>query len=92
MCASVCPTGAISFGKYEQIVPLRRTKPVNAHVFGNQHVETKVYLMLPTDETEVTVDGCGVFEGKVLVEHGQTATQESWIDTQVEESDRSNEF
>ena len=26
MCASVCPTGAISFGKYEQIVPLRRTK------------------------------------------------------------------
>jgi len=43
MCASVCPTGAISFGKYEQIVPLRRTKPVNVHVFGNQRVETKVY-------------------------------------------------
>ena len=63
MCASVCPTGAISFGKYEQIVPLRRTKPVNVHVFGNQHVETKVYLMLPTDADEVDVDGCGVFEG-----------------------------
>jgi Fe-S-cluster-containing hydrogenase component 2 len=41
MCASVCPTGAISFGKYEQIVPLRRTKPVNVHVFGNQKVERK---------------------------------------------------
>ena len=53
MCASVCPTGAISFGKYEQIVPLRRTKPVNVHVFGNQKVETKVYLMLPTDADEV---------------------------------------
>ena len=63
MCASVCPTGAISFGKYEQIVPLRRTKPVNVHVFGNQKVETKVYLMLPTDAEEVKVDGCGVFEG-----------------------------
>ncbi len=63
MCASVCPTGAISFGKYEQIVPLRRTKPVNVHVFGNQSVETKVYLMLPTDADEVKVDGCGVFEG-----------------------------
>ena len=36
MCASVCPTGALAFGTYEQIVPLRRTKPVNVHVFGNQ--------------------------------------------------------
>lgn len=87
MCASVCPTGAISFGTYEQIVPLRRTKPVNAHVFGNQKVETKVYLMLPTDADEVSVDGCGVFEGHVHAEAG-----ESWIDTQVEESDRRNEF
>jgi len=62
---------------------------VNAHVFGNQRVETKVYLMLPTDEKEVVVDGCGVFEGHVgLAEPGN----ESWIDTQVEETDSSNEF
>ena len=79
MCASVCPTGAISFGKYEQIVPLRRTKPVNVHVFGDQKVETKVYLMLPTDADEVKVDP-------------QTSTTESWIDTQVEQSDKANEF
>jgi len=93
MCASVCPTGAISFGKYEQIVPLRRTKPVNAHVFGNQHVETKVYLMLPTDETEVKVDGYGVFEGHIgLTEQQHEQTKESWIDTQEEQSDKSNEF
>ena len=89
MCASVCPTGAISFGKYEQIVPLRRTKPVNVHVFGNQQVETKVYLMLPTDADEVKVDGCGVFEGMLTP---ATETTESWIDTQVEHSDKSNEF
>jgi len=37
------------------------------------------------------VDGCGVFEGHVIPEgNGQPA--ESWIDTQVEESDKSNEF
>ena len=83
---SVIPTGAISFGKYEQIVPLRRTKPVNVHVFGNQSVETKVYLMLPADADEVKVDGCGVFEGML------TRPDESWIDTQVEHSDKSNEF
>jgi Fe-S-cluster-containing dehydrogenase component len=93
MCASVCPTGALSFGKYEQIVPLRRTKPVNVHVFGNQHVETKVFLMLPTDADEVRVDGCGVFEGRLgLTPQQQARTGESWIDTQVEESDKSNEF
>ena len=89
MCASVCPTGAIAFGTYEQIVPLRRTKPVNVHVFGNQHVETKAYLMLPTDAEAVEVDGCGVFEGRLgISEPGN----ESWLDTQVETTDRSNEF
>jgi len=89
MCASVCPTSAIAFGKYEDIVPLRRTKPVNAHVFGNQKVETKVYLMLPADTDEVVVDGCGVFEGHVQTEPQIT---KSWIDLQVEESDKNNEF
>jgi Fe-S-cluster-containing dehydrogenase component len=93
MCASVCPTGAISFGRYEQIVPLRRTKPVNVHIFGNQRVETKVYLMLPTESDSVEVDGCGVFEGKLAAAtRGDEATAESWIDTQVEHSDKSNEF
>jgi len=90
MCASVCPTGAITFGKYEDVVPLRRTKPVNAHVFGNQKVETKVYLMLPTDAEEVEVNGCGVFEGRVIAE--QQPAAESWIDLQVEQTDKSNEF
>jgi len=49
-------------------------------VFGNQKVETKVYLMLPADAEEVKVDG------------SYTSEPESWIDTQVEHSDKSNEF
>ena len=63
---------------------------MNAHVFGNQRVETKVYLMLPADTDEVEVNGCGVFEGRVTTE--QTQSRESWIDLQVEQSDKSNEF
>ena len=90
MCASVCPTGAITFGTYEEVVPTRQTKPVNAHVFGNQKVETRVYLMLPSDTDEINVDGCGVFEGRVAPAEG--GTEETWIDTQVEMSDKSNEF
>ncbi len=89
MCASVCPTGAITFGKYEDVVPIRRTKPVNKHVFGNQEVETKVYLMLPTHAEAVIVDGPVVLEQRV--ESGE-AESESWIDTQVEEADKRNEF
>jgi hypothetical protein len=46
--------------------------------------------MLPTDEDEVVVDGCGVFEGRLGLAERQSG--ESWIDTQVEESDKSNEF
>ena len=90
MCASVCPTGAITFGRYEEVVPKRKTKPVNVHVFGNQKVETKVYLMLPTDAEQIEVEGCGVFEGRL--EEAGPGNFESWIDTQVEETDKSNEF
>jgi Fe-S-cluster-containing dehydrogenase component len=92
MCASVCPTGAITFGKYQDVVPLRRTKPVNVHVFGNQKVETKVFLMLPTDAEMVKVDGESVFEPRQMTDTSMPDQPESWIDTQVEESDKSNEF
>ena len=44
--------------------------------------------MLPTDESEVKIDGCGVFEGRLTAAN----EGESWIDTQVEESNKSNEF
>ena len=42
--------------------------------------------MLPTDVDEVKIDGCGVFEGKLA------RADESWIDTQVEQSDKANDF
>ena len=49
--------------------------------------------MLPTDADEVRVDGCGVFEGRLTpADHVPHPAGESWIDTQVEESDKSNEF
>ena len=70
MCASVCPTGALTFGTYEDDRAAAPYKPVNVHVFGNQQVETKVYLMLPTDADEVKVDGCGVFEGQLELAAG----------------------
>ena len=46
----------------------------------------------PTEADEVKVDGCGVFEGMLTRAEDEARTGESWIDTQVEESDKSNEF
>ena len=99
-CALVCPADAIKVSE-EGIVMTASTPRcldcrncVNAcpfgHVFGNQKVETKVYVMLPTDADAVKVDGCGVFEGRVRAD--EAPREESWIDLQVEESDKSNEF
>jgi hypothetical protein len=48
--------------------------------------------MLPADADEVKVEGCGVFEGILTRAETDAATTESWIDTQVEHSDKSNEF
>ena len=88
MCASVCPTGAISFGKYEQIVPLR---PQGSSAVSAPAGRRK--LLYAADRADPVNLGCGVFEGQLsLAGEQQPATVESWIDTQVEGSDKSNEF
>ena len=46
-------------------------------------------VLVPSETEEINVDGCGVFEGRVRAD---VAGEESWIDTQVEMSDKSNEF
>jgi hypothetical protein len=45
--------------------------------------------MLPTHADAVRVDGAVVLEQRV---EAGAAESESWIDTQVEESDKRNEF
>ncbi|MBI2864187.1 MAG: 4Fe-4S binding protein [Chloroflexi bacterium] len=47
MCATVCPSGAIAFGTYEEIAAQNRGVPVNRFRFGNQMVQTGVYVMAP---------------------------------------------
>jgi hypothetical protein len=46
-------------------------------------------MMLPTHADAVRVDGAVVLEERVAAGDPES---ESWIDTQVEESDKSNEF
>ncbi len=56
MCATVCPSGAIFFGTYEELVARQRGKPVNVHRFGNQTVRTRVYVVAPPEQEVLPVE------------------------------------
>src|SRR5262245_53494516 len=56
MCATVCPSQALTFTTPEQIARDRRERPTNVFHFGGQRVTTKVFLMVPPDAEEVTLD------------------------------------
>jgi Fe-S-cluster-containing dehydrogenase component len=48
MCASVCPSQALSYGTEEEIRRIRPgSRPVNRFEFGRQTITTKVQMMVP---------------------------------------------
>jgi Fe-S-cluster-containing dehydrogenase component len=53
MCASVCPSGALLFGKRQDVERLRpRSQPVNQFQFGRQSITTRVHVMVPRSSSE----------------------------------------
>jgi len=56
MCATVCPSQALAFVPIEQITRERKLKPTNVFQFGNQTVTTKVFMMVPEDTDEISID------------------------------------
>jgi Fe-S-cluster-containing dehydrogenase component len=56
MCATVCPSQALAFTTLEEIARTRRGRPINRWVFGDEVVETKVYVMVPDRVQEVRLD------------------------------------
>jgi Fe-S-cluster-containing dehydrogenase component len=55
MCATVCPSGALTFAPAEEIAK-RREVATNVFQFGRQTVTTKVYMMVPAGTERVAVD------------------------------------
>ena len=48
MCASVCPSGALHYGKREEVIRARpRSMPIRDFQFGHQTIRTKVNVMVP---------------------------------------------
>jgi Fe-S-cluster-containing dehydrogenase component len=55
MCATVCPSQALSYVRPEEIVG-RREKPTNVFQFGKQTIVTRVHMMVPADTDSVSLD------------------------------------
>ena len=55
MCATVCPSGALTFATAEEIQRTRRGIAINSWKFGNEEVRTKVFLIVPREVEQVNV-------------------------------------
>ncbi len=56
MCATVCPSGALSFATAEEIQRSRRGIAINTWKFGNEEVKTKVFVIVPHQVERVHVE------------------------------------
>jgi Fe-S-cluster-containing dehydrogenase component len=56
MCATVCPSQALSYGPPEAIARQRSSVPVRDFRFGNEHVRTKVFIMMPEEHPVLDVN------------------------------------
>src|SRR3954471_16933816 len=64
MCATVCPSGALTFTTREEIERTRQGVPINEWRFGGEVVRTKVHVMVPREMPRMEVgllqiDGTG---------------------------------
>lgn len=55
MCATVCPSQALSYVRPEEIANRRET-PTNIFYFGSQKITTKVYMMAPAEREAIALD------------------------------------
>jgi Fe-S-cluster-containing dehydrogenase component len=55
MCATVCPSQALSYLRPEDIAARRET-PSNVFYFGNQKITTQVFMMTPSEINLVSLD------------------------------------
>ena len=56
MCATVCPSQAITFAPIEEVALTRKGTPVNTWQFGEEPVRTMVYVMAPPETREMHID------------------------------------
>ncbi len=65
MCATVCPSGALTFTTREQIEQTRQGRAIREWKFGNEVVRTKVNVLVPrnVERIDVSVEQLGAAAG-----------------------------
>lgn len=66
MCATVCPSDALYFGKREHIERTRREKPTKDFQFGRQKVRTKVNMMVAPERDALIIDVANFMDGRLF--------------------------
>jgi Fe-S-cluster-containing dehydrogenase component len=56
LCATVCPSGALFYGPREEVAKLRRERPVDRFLLGDNVVRTRVHMMAPSETDALVVD------------------------------------
>lgn len=56
LCATVCPSGALWYGKREDLLKMRKRKALQDFQFGKEHVRTKVNIMVQENVQVFDVD------------------------------------
>ncbi|HEX2913009.1 MAG TPA: 4Fe-4S dicluster domain-containing protein [Chloroflexia bacterium] len=77
-CAQVCPTQAIWYGDYEEFDNMRVGHPVNRFQFGTQNVQTRVYYVMPEEETQLDIVAL-LRETEAGTANLQWQNQEAWV-------------
>jgi Fe-S-cluster-containing dehydrogenase component len=77
-CAQACPTQAIWYGSYEEFVNERRGVPINLTAFGDQEVRTRVYHVLPLQQSRLDVSAL-LAEAEAELERAAQPRQEAWV-------------
>jgi len=57
MCATVCPSQALAFTTIEEIERTRQASAIRDWSFGAEHVQTRVYVVVPREVTQVEIRG-----------------------------------
>ncbi|MGI8483760.1 MAG: 4Fe-4S dicluster domain-containing protein [Thermomicrobiales bacterium] len=77
-CAQACPTQAIWYGDYEEFINQREGHAVNLTNFGAQSVKTKVFHVLPDEETRLDVTML-LAEAEASVATLSQEREEAWV-------------
>jgi Fe-S-cluster-containing dehydrogenase component len=76
MCATVCPSEALSFTTLEHVERTRKGTAINTWVFGEEVVRTKVFVVVPPETEKVDVQLVQLRRGKDDVAQTPLATDD----------------